>query len=113
MKTAYSILETMTIIPYQNLITNVLGLALKEGGYADTELYFEQLTPLVILAQTAEETGQTTEEVQTDINEQAENPDQIDETPIAQSEGLSKVERFELIRQSQPLFTHEYETYKD
>ena len=113
MKTAYSILETMTIIPYQNLITNILGLALKEGGYAETELYFEQLTPLVILAQTAEETGQTTEEVQTDINEQAENPDQIDETPVGQSEGLSKVERFELIRQSQPLFTHEYETYKD
>jgi hypothetical protein len=32
---------------------------LTEGGYEDAELYFEQLTPLVILSETAEETGQT------------------------------------------------------
>ena len=79
MKTAYSILSTMTITPFQNLITNVLGEALVEGGYEDTELYFEQLTPLVILSTTAEETGQTVDEVQTDINEAAENPDQIED----------------------------------
>lgn len=79
MKTAYSILSTMTITPFQNLITNVLGEALVDGGYEDTELYFEQLTPLVILSTTAEETGQTVEEVQTDINEAAENPDQIED----------------------------------
>ena len=79
MKTAYSILSTMTITPFQNLITNVLGEALVEGGYDTTELYFEQLTPLVILSTTAEETGQTVDEVQTDINEAAENPDQIED----------------------------------
>ena len=74
MKTAYSILQTMTIIPFQNLIINALTTALAVGGYSDTELYFEQMTPLVILSQTAEETGQTVEEVQDDINDEAENP---------------------------------------
>jgi hypothetical protein len=74
MKTAYSILQTMTIIPFQNLIINALTSALAEGGWEDTQLYFEQMTPLVILSQTAEETGQTVEEVQTDINEEGENP---------------------------------------
>ena len=74
MKTAYSILQTMTIIPFQNLIINALTTALAVGGYSDTELYFEQMTPLVILSQTAEETGQTVEEVQDDINEEGENP---------------------------------------
>ena len=89
MKTAYSILSTMTITPFQNLITNVLGEALVEGGYDTTELYFEQLTPLVILSTTAEETGQTVEEVQTDINEAAENPNEIEE-------GLELEEHFEV-----------------
>ena len=74
MKTAYSILQTMTIIPFQNLIINALTTALAVGGYSDTELYFEQMTPLVILSQTAEETGQSVEEVQQDINDEAENP---------------------------------------
>ena len=74
MKTAYSILQTMTIIPFQNLIINALTTALAVGGYSDTELYFEQMTPLVILSQTAEETGQSVEEVQDDINDEAENP---------------------------------------
>lgn len=74
MKTAYSILQTMTIIPFQNLIINALTSALVEGGWEDTELYFEQMTPLVILSQTADETGQSVEEVQDDINEEGENP---------------------------------------
>ena len=74
MKTAYSILQTMTIIPFQNLIINSLTSALAEGGWEDTQLYFEQMTPLVILSQTADETGQTVEEVQDDINDEAENP---------------------------------------
>jgi hypothetical protein len=79
MKTAYSILQTMTINPFQNLIINFLTTALTEGGWEDTELYFEQLTPLVILSETAEETGQTTEQVQDDINEEGENPAAIDD----------------------------------
>ena len=79
MKTAYSILQTMTINPFQNLIINFLTTALSEGGYEDTELYFEQLTPLAILSETAEETGQTTEQVQDDINEEGENPAAVDD----------------------------------
>ena len=75
MKTAFSILQTMTISPFQNLILNTLQDALSFGGWGrDTELYFEQLTPLAILSTTAEETGQTVEQVEEDVNEQMENP---------------------------------------
>ena len=63
MKTAFSILQTMTINPFQNLVINFLTTALSEGGYDDTELYFEQLTPLAILAEQAEDTGKTMDEV--------------------------------------------------
>jgi hypothetical protein len=86
MKTAFSIMQTMTISPFQNIILNTLDYALTEGGYVDAQLYFEQLTPLVILSQTAEETGQTVEQVEDDTNKSMENPattdDSADETPI-------------------------------
>jgi hypothetical protein len=74
MKTAFSIMQTMTISPFQNLILNALDYALTEGGYDEMELYFEQLTPLVILSQTAEETGQTVEQVEDETNKNMENP---------------------------------------
>jgi hypothetical protein len=79
MKTAFSILQTMTIAPFQNLILNALDMALTEGGYNNLELYFDQLTPLVILSETAEETGQSIEEVQQDTNDAMENPSTIEE----------------------------------
>jgi hypothetical protein len=79
MKTAFSILQTMTISPFQNLILNALDYALSEGGYDNLELYFDQLTPLVILSETAEETGQTIEEVQKDTNDSMENPATVEE----------------------------------
>jgi hypothetical protein len=100
MKTAYSILQTMTIIPFQGLITNALTDALRTGGWDDTELYFEQLTPLVILAQTAEETDQTIEQVQDDINEEGENPALMEDD----NEGL--------ISMGTSKFKKNYETYK-
>jgi hypothetical protein len=75
MKTAFSILQTMTISPFQNLILNSLDYILREGGYGgEMELYFEQLTPLVILSETAEETGQTVAQVEEDVNDSMENP---------------------------------------
>jgi hypothetical protein len=74
MKTAFSIMQTMTIAPFQNLILNSLDVVLSEGGYADTELYFEQLTPLVILSQTAEETGKSVAQVEDETNKAMENP---------------------------------------
>lgn len=79
LKTAYSILQTMTIIPFQSLLINILTDALKIGGWADAELYFEQLTPIAILSETAEETDQTIDEVQQDIDEQSQMPSVIEE----------------------------------
>ena len=74
MKTAFSIMQTMTISPFQNLILNSLDMALTEGGYNETELYFEQLTPLVILAETADETGKSISQVEDETNKSMENP---------------------------------------
>lgn len=76
MKTAYSILQTMTINPMQNVLLNNLKDALVDGGYEDPDLYFEQLTPLAILSEVAEDTDQTIEEVEEDIQDSMENPDQ-------------------------------------
>jgi hypothetical protein len=108
MKTAYSILQTMTITPFQNIITNILTDALEAGGYENTELYFEQLTPLVILSETADETGQTVDEVQTDINDTSENPEsveQVTDTPDA-NENLAE------FHPSNPNFSKNFVTYK-
>jgi hypothetical protein len=69
MKTAFSILQTMTILPFQNVIINALDYAFQIGGYDSRELYFEQLTPLVILSTTAEETGKSIEQVEDEVND--------------------------------------------
>ena len=53
MQTAYSIMQTMTIEPYQNLLLNQLDKALREGGWEDLGLYFEQSTPAALLASTS------------------------------------------------------------
>jgi len=110
MKTAFSIMQTMTIGPFQNLILNALDEVLNDGGYTNTELYFEQLTPLVILSQQAEETGKTVAQVEDDTNKSMENPattddgaDQtIDSAPVEQSS-----ERY--TRFSEPFFKQNYE----
>ncbi len=72
---------------------------------------FEQLTPLVILSTTAEETGQTTDQVQDQINEEGENPAAIDDegavdTNIEERESLLDLSR------SNPNFSKNFETYK-
>ena len=74
MKTAFSILQTMTILPFQNIIVNALDYAFQIGGYDSRELYFEQLTPLVILSTTAEETGKSVEQVEDEVNDSMETP---------------------------------------
>jgi hypothetical protein len=119
MKTAFSIMQTMTISPFQNLILNSLDYAFKCGGYDDTQLYFEQLTPLVILSQTAEETGKTVAQVEDETNKSLENPATTDEgadQTIAdgsfESEPKPNV-TFEHVRSTQPFFNKEYETYND
>ena len=80
MKTAFSILQTMTIQGFQSVLLNAFQDAFEIGGWGDeTELYFDQLTPLVILSTTAEETGQTVEQIEEDVNESMENPNTIEE----------------------------------
>jgi hypothetical protein len=74
MMTAFSILQTMTIQPFQNVIINSLTTALADGGYENSELYFEQLTPLAILSQQAEDTGKTIDQVSDETDKQMENP---------------------------------------
>ena len=74
MMTAFSIMQSMTISPFQNLILNTLDMALREGGYTETELYFEQSTPLVILSQQAEEQDKSVAQVEDETNESLENP---------------------------------------
>jgi hypothetical protein len=97
MKTAYSILQTMTIAPFQNLIINYLTTALREGGLPELELYFEQLTPLVILSETAEETGKTIEQVEDEVNDSMATPDQ-EADPNIQEETINDEEELEFIR---------------
>ena len=119
MKTAFSIMQTMTISPFQNLILNALDMALTQGGYGETELYFEQLTPLVILAETADETGKSVAQVEDETNKSMENPatqenpgDQTTEDAIPPKENNME-EEIGHIRSSQPFFKQQYETYKD
>jgi hypothetical protein len=88
MKTAFSILQTMTIMPFQNIILNVLDYALTEGGYPDTQIYFEQLTPLVILSTTAEETDKTVAQVEDEVNDSMENPATIEDEPVDTNEDV-------------------------
>ena len=117
MKTAFSILQTMTISPFQNLILNSLDMALTEGGYGDEmDLYFEQLTPLVILSQTAEETGQSVAEVEQDVNDSMENPatteDSEDETSFEplpnKAEEMSDVNFIRSVGTNSAFFSKEY-----
>ncbi len=113
MKTAFSILQTMTIAPFQNLILNSLDYAMKLSGYSDAQLYFEQLTPLVILSQTAEETGKTIAQVEDETNDAMENPatteDTTDQTPLEPIPGKDEeMEKFTM----PTILSKEYEIYK-
>jgi len=110
MKTAFSILQTMTINPFQNLVINFITTALSEGGYDDTELYFEQLTPLAILSQQAEETGQTVDEVAEETDKQMENPSTIEDEGAVDTN--MEEETLMDYSKSNPNFSKNYETYK-
>ena len=126
MITAFSILQTMTISPFQNLILNTLDMALREVGITDAELYFDQLTPLAILSQQAEDTNKTIEEVADTTNKELENPatteksgDQttIDENkPSVGDRGLrgpnGPGQQTNIINASSAFFKQEYEITK-
>lgn len=98
MKTAFSILQTMTIQPFQNLLLNFINMALNEGGHEDLGLYFEQLTPLVILSQTAEETDKTIEQVEDEVNDSMATPDEESDDNIVEETINRDAEELEFIR---------------
>jgi hypothetical protein len=108
MKTAFSIMQTMTISPFQNLILNSLDYVMACSGYTDTELYFEQLTPLVILAQTAEETGKTVGQVEDETNDSMENPATTDDGQDAVVNEPLPTEKFSMMEVN----NSQYEIYK-
>jgi hypothetical protein len=112
MKTAFSIMQSMTIAPFQNVILNALDMVLTEGGFDDTQLYFEQSTPLVILSQQAEETGKTIEQVEDETNKSMENPATQDDAQDQTTEdGLPSEE--EVTAFTMPtILSQEYEIYK-
>jgi hypothetical protein len=90
-------------------------MALTEGGYDNTQLYFEQLTPLVILSQTADETGKTVAQVEDETNKALENPatqnnpgDQTTENANMQSEPVAPPN----LNFNTAFFEQEYEIYK-
>jgi hypothetical protein len=119
MMTAFSIMQTMTISPFQNLILNTLDMALTEGGWEDAQLYFDQLTPLAILSQQAEDTGKTISEVADQTNKELANPattdDSEDETTseaiLPKENNMSDEDELELIRRvgtKSSFFTKEF-----
>ena len=126
MQTAFSILQTMTISPYQNLILNKLEEVLSIGGWDNTDLYFDQLTPLALLSQQAEDTGKSISDIADETNREMENPataedaaDKAAETaenqPIAK--GTAKMDNQNIntqpnISMSSPNFKKEYEIFK-
>ena len=94
MKTAYSIMQTMTIFPFQNLILTSIIHAFRVGGIDISDLYFEQLTPLVILSDTADDTDQTIEEVQKDIDDNLQGGEGEEvEAQMEEREDLKDIEQ--------------------
>ena len=124
MMTAFSILQSMTISPFQNIILNALDVALSEGGWEDSQIYFDQLTPLAILSQQAEDTDKTISEVADETNKEMENPATTDESGDASETDINRPtnvpkngtgpgEGTNIIKTSGAFFSQEYEMYDD
>lgn len=73
MKTAFSIFQTMTIQPMQQIVLGCIDYIFNHGNVGDYDLYIDQLTPLVILSETADDTDVSVEEAQEDINDSLQN----------------------------------------
>jgi hypothetical protein len=113
MKTAFSILQTMTIMPFQNLIVNALDYAFQIGGYDSRELYFEQLTPLVILSTTAEETGKSVAQVEDEVNDSMQTPEEGQTDAETNPDSVIPKQDLEMREFVMPAhFNKEYEIYK-
>ena len=125
MMTAFSIMQTMTVAPFQNILINAIDAALVESDYDDAQLYFDQLTPLAILSQQAQDSGTTIEDVSNTTNEELLNPSTTDEsedastvdinkpTPTPQNEaGVGPGEGTKIVNTSSSFFQKEYEIFK-
>ena len=113
MKTAYSIMQTMTIFPFQNLILSSLLEAFKVGDVDITDIYFEQLTPLVILTDTADDTDQTIDEVQEEVDDTMQSEETTEDTFEDVEDAVAKVQETiemerEPVRFSEPFFDKHY-----
>jgi hypothetical protein len=71
-------------------------------------LYFEQLTPLAILSEQAEDTDKSVAQVEDETNRQMENPDAVEQP----TENIEQMSKEEWLYTSQPNFTNNYEVYK-
>jgi hypothetical protein len=109
MMTAFSIMQTMTISPFQNIILNTLDYVMACSGYTNTELYFEQLTPLVLLSQQAEDTGKSVAQVEDETNKSLENPATTDQGQDAVVNEPIPNETFSM----DEVNTNDYEIYKN
>lgn len=79
MKTAFSIMQTMTIQPFQQMLLGAINQIFVEGGIGKHDIYFDQLTPLVILSDTADNTDGTVEDAQEEVNESMQNDETTEE----------------------------------
>jgi hypothetical protein len=104
MAMAFSILQSMTIVPFQNLLLGHIEDVLEAGGYTETDLYIEQIMPLSIASKQAEESGQTIEQVEDTANEQS----QVDDVESAPQEVVATKED-RLPKVSSAFFKNDYE----
>ena len=101
MAMAFSILQSMTIVPFQNLLLGHIEEVLEKGGYTNTDLYIEQIMPLSIASKQAEESGQTITQVEETANEQSQVDDAESTPQPTPNEPLPKV--------SSAFFKNDYE----
>jgi hypothetical protein len=111
MMTSYSIMQSLVIGPFQNLLVNQIDRALEIGGYPNSGLQFEQITPVALLSSAAEKTGQTIEKVASDVSEATENPAVTDIGGEGVGGEFGETET--TTKPSSPNFTKEYEVYKN
>jgi hypothetical protein len=88
-------------------------MAFTEGGYDNMELYFEQLTPLAILSEQAEQTGQSVEQVEDETNKALENPATTEDSEEQTTEDSGDIKVEEPQQFVKPtFFEQEYEIIK-
>ncbi len=76
-------------------------------------LYFEQLTPLVILSTTAEETGKSVQQVEDEVNDSMQTPEEGQTDAETNPDSVIPKQDLEMREFVMPAhFNKEYEIYK-